>query len=133
MKPAVLVVAGVIQRSGRVLLARRPLHKPQGGLWEFPGGKLHPGELPIDALRRELSEELGIEIEDASQLFAAEHNYGDFSVELMFFCVEAFNGEPTGMEGQELRWVAIDKLDSYAFPEANLGMVAYLAESANPR
>ncbi|HET8729858.1 MAG TPA: Nudix family hydrolase [Moraxellaceae bacterium] len=115
----ILVVAAVIRREGRVLIAQRPLDKHMGGLWEFPGGKVEPGESVEGALARELQEELGITPTDARRLIRIEHDYPDKSVCLDVWDVSAFDGEPHGREGQAIRWVTSDELPTFDYPAAN--------------
>ncbi|HSO78893.1 MAG TPA: NUDIX domain-containing protein, partial [Chromatiaceae bacterium] len=99
------VVAGAIQDcQGRVLVARRPLGAHQGGLWEFPGGKLEPGELPLQGLARELEEEVGIRVQATRPLIRLPHDYGDRRLVLEVHRVTAYAGEPIGREGQPLSW-----------------------------
>ncbi|HEX4885469.1 MAG TPA: Nudix family hydrolase [Casimicrobiaceae bacterium] len=105
MSRLVRVAAAVILRpDGRVLLAQRPPGKPYEGYWEFPGGKLEPGETPAHALARELHEELGIDVQRASPWFVQEFVYPHAHVELNFFRVLAFGGEPHGRDGQAFAW-----------------------------
>ena len=119
------VAAAVIRGAdGRVLIARRPEHKHQGGLWEFPGGKVEPGEAVEAALARELHEELGIRVSAARPLIQVRHDYPDQQVLLDVYEVTAFAGEPHGAEGQPLAWVAPRELPHYEFPEANRPIVA---------
>ncbi|QJD59070.1 Nudix family hydrolase [Pseudomonas sp. gcc21] len=119
------VMAAVIcNASGKILIARRPDHAHQGGLWEFPGGKLEDGETRFDGLRRELREELGIEVTQARPLLDIRHDYSDKSVRLDVWRVTAFAGEAHGAEGQPVRWVDAAELDQYPFPEANVPIVA---------
>ncbi len=118
------VAAGVIVGSGgRILIAKRPEQLHQGGLWEFPGGKLEPGESVAAALRRELQEELGIRVERARPLIRIRHDYGDRVVLLDVWRVERFHGEGCGREGQEIAWVEPHSLLEYTFPVANLPIV----------
>ena len=126
---AIDVVAGVILDAARarVLLALRRADQHQGGLWEFPGGKVDAGEALADALRRELDEELGIRVGAVEPRCTLEHAYPDKTVRLHVFDVLGFEGEPVGREGQELRWTALDELGSTAFPDANAPIVAGLA------
>ncbi len=115
------VVAAVLRDdAGRVLLARRPDHKHQGGLWEFPGGKLHAGEARFEGLRRELAEELGIVAARGRPLIRVRHRYPDLDVLLDTWEVTEFSGEPAGLEGQQLSWVEPGDLFDYEFPAANL-------------
>ena len=107
------VAAGILRdREGRVLISERRCDGPFDGLWEFPGGKIADGEAPIDALRRELIEELGIEVAEARAYMALQHEYPDRSVDLEFFLVTAWRGEPAGLEGQGLRWLPPSELNS---------------------
>jgi 8-oxo-dGTP diphosphatase len=119
----ILVVAAVIRREGRILIAERALHQHQGGLWEFPGGKVEHGEALEQALVRELQEELGITPTAFTPLMTTEHDYPDKSVCLSVWTVSAFDGEPHGREGQPLRWVNEDALAQFAFPAANQPIV----------
>jgi len=123
------VVAAVIIKDGKVLLAKRPKNKHQGGKWEFPGGKIEPDEKPLEALKREIKEEINLEIFDASLLHIVEHHYPDKSVRILFFNVHAFNGEAKGLEGQEVKWLAIKEASELEFPEANRNMIAQLVRN----
>ncbi|CAM4003527.1 putative thiamine-phosphate synthase 2 [Pseudomonas reidholzensis] len=119
------VVAAVIRGGdGRILIARRADSQHQGGLWEFPGGKLEAGEGVEAALARELREELGIEVTRSRPLIKISHDYPDKQVLLDVREVDGFTGEPHGVEGQPLAWVAPRDLDQYDFPEANKPIVA---------
>ncbi|WP_439859576.1 Nudix family hydrolase [Pseudomonas sp. MBLB4136] len=119
------VAAAVIRaEDGRVLIARRPEDKHQGGLWEFPGGKVEAGEAVQVALARELEEELGIRPTLARPLIQVRHDYPDKQVLLDVWEVSAFSGEPHGAEGQPLAWVAPRQLGDYEFPAANRPIVA---------
>ncbi|MEJ5863137.1 Nudix family hydrolase [Pseudomonas farsensis] len=119
------VVAALIRGTdGRILIARRADTQHQGGLWEFPGGKVEQGESPEAALARELREELGIEVSYSRPLIKVSHDYPDKQVLLDVREVSAFSGEPRGVEGQPLAWVAPRELGQYDFPEANKPIVA---------
>jgi 8-oxo-dGTP diphosphatase len=119
------VAAAVIRRKdGCILIARRPEHLHQGGLWEFPGGKLEEGESVRAALQRELHEELGIHITQARPLLKISHDYPDKQVLLDVWEVSAFSGEPHGIEGQPLAWVTPRQLPEYEFPAANQPILA---------
>ena len=119
------VVAAVIRGTdGRILIARRADTQHQGGLWEFPGGKVEEGEGVEAALARELREELGIEVTRSRALIKVSHDYPDKQVLLDVREVEAFTGEPHGAEGQPLEWVSPRDLAQYEFPEANKPIVA---------
>lgn len=122
--PILEVAAGVIHdREGRILIAKRPAHLHQGDLWEFPGGKLEPGETAAAALRRELREELDIDTEQASPLIDLRHDYPDRRVRLSVWRVERFAGTPKGLQGQPIRWVHPDELPHFDFPAANRPIV----------
>jgi 8-oxo-dGTP diphosphatase len=118
------VAAAVIRGAdGRILLARRADQQHQGGLWEFPGGKVEAGETVAAALRRELQEELGITVTNARPLIKVQHDYPDKQILLDVWLVSAFSGEPHGAEGQPLAWVAPRQLPEYEFPAANAPIV----------
>jgi len=108
------VTAGVIWRDGCVLLAQRRPGGLLGGLWEFPGGKQEPGETLEDCLRRELREELGIEVEVGPRLLTLAHAYTHFRITLHAFTCRHASGEPQALDCAAWRWVAPDDLASYA-------------------
>lgn len=119
------VAVGVItNEAGEVLITRRREHLHQGGLWEFPGGKLEPGETVRDALVRELREELAISVQDASPLLKIRHAYPEYNVILDVWRVHGFGGNPTGVEDQPVRWMAPEDLTQCEFPPANRAIVA---------
>jgi len=130
---SVFVVAAIVHSTDgkRVLIARRPDHLHQGGLWEFPGGKVDNGETARDALYRELLEEVDIRIDrDGATLFReVHHQYPDKAVHLQFWRVFSFAGEAKGNEGQQVRWVPLAQLADYSFPEANSAVVTQLLSS----
>lgn len=114
------VAAAVIYNPlGHILIARRPLDKHQGGLWEFPGGKVEADENARQALCRELFEELGIQVMAAQPLMQIPYEYPERHVLLDVFSVTAFEGEARGCEGQPLAWVEASELIHYPFPAAN--------------
>ncbi|MCX7381766.1 MAG: bifunctional GNAT family N-acetyltransferase/(deoxy)nucleoside triphosphate pyrophosphohydrolase [Alphaproteobacteria bacterium] len=130
-KPLVLVAAcALVDRDGRILLARRPEGKKMAGLWEFPGGKLNPGETPEAALIRELKEELGIDV--ASNCLAAftfaSHEYDSFHLLMPLYLCRRWKGTPTGRENQQLAWVRPDKLAEYPMPAADRPLVPLLRD-----
>jgi len=123
-RPLVHVAVGVItDRHGRTLIAQRPESAHQGGRWEFPGGKVEPGEGVTAALARELLEELGIVVTAAQPLLRIPHHYPDKSVLLDVWRVTGFTGNAHGREGQPVRWAAAGQLQGYAFPDANRSIV----------
>ena len=118
------VVVAVVENSvGELLIARRHRHLHQGGLWEFPGGKMEPGEGCFQALQRELKEELAISPVSARPLIRIPYHYPDRKVLLDVWRVLEFSGEPHGVEGQPLKWVSLDDLNRYEFPAANRPIV----------
>jgi 8-oxo-dGTP diphosphatase len=118
-----VAAAAVFDDRQRVLICRRPPHTHQGGLWEFPGGKLEPGETIESALRRELMEETGINVTSARPLIRVHHDYPDRKVLLDVWRVERFTGTAAGHEGQPIRWVLPGELKRYRFPAANLPII----------
>lgn len=118
------VAAGVIvSADGRVLIAQRPPGRPLAGGWEFPGGKLAAGETPLQALTRELQEEIGIEVVEARQLIRYRHAYPERIVILDVWRVERYTGEPRALEGQPLRWELPERLLNAGLLEADLPIV----------
>ena len=127
-KKTVHVAVGVIVKHGQILLAKRASHQHQGGLWEFPGGKVEAGETVQNALARELNEELAIDVKACRPLLEIKHDYKDKSVFLDVWLVLEFDGEAKGIEGQPLVWAPITALANYEFPEANVEIVTYLQQ-----
>lgn len=123
--PDYLHVAAAVIRGvdNRILLAQRPPDKHQGGKWEFPGGKVEAGETPLQALGRELLEELGIRVQTATPLIKVRHVYPERAVLLDVWEVTAFNGEPHGCEGQPVAWFRADALRQLEFPPANYPII----------
>ncbi len=124
------VAVGVIRNDlGEVLIALRDKNQHQGGLWEFPGGKVELGESLSDALYREIQEELDLEVLSSSPLLKVEYDYGDKRVLLDVCLVESFQGKAKGKEGQPIRWVSFKKLGNYEFPQGNQEIIRFLQES----
>jgi 8-oxo-dGTP diphosphatase len=118
------VAVGVItNQNSEILLTLRPKHVHQGGLWEFPGGKLEAGESVQQALYRELQEEIGIQVETAQPLIRVRHDYGDKRVELDVWRVTQYTGTATACEGQQMRWVGPEQLPMFSFPAANMPII----------
>lgn len=114
------VAAGAIpDAEGRILITKRPNRVHQGGRWEFPGGKLEPGETPVAALARELNEELGIRVLSSRPLIRVHQDYGDRRILLDVRRINRYEGEPRGREGQPLAWVHPQAMDPTAFPAAD--------------
>jgi 8-oxo-dGTP diphosphatase len=124
------VMAGALfDAAGRVLIAQRPEGKPLAGWWEFPGGKLDVNEEPLEGLKRELREELGVEVHAAQRLIAYEHQYPQRTVHLDLWLVQRYEGEPQSLDAQALQWVTLDELESVGLLEADRPMVAALREA----
>ncbi|RUO37535.1 8-oxo-dGTP diphosphatase MutT [Aliidiomarina shirensis] len=115
-----VAVAVVINTTAQVLISKRAEHQHQGGLWEFPGGKVEAGETLLSALDRELHEELNLHVDSAEPLLSVSHNYGDKQVLLDVWQVTRFHGEVQANEGQQWLWADITKLQSLDFPAANV-------------
>ena len=127
--PLICVVAAVILRDDRYLVTRRQKGVQLEGYWEFPGGKVDPGETDEAALVREIREELDAGVEVGRLVLATTHHYPERSVSLAFYeCV--LTGTPTPLLGQEMRWVAPAGLTSLAFPPADEELIALLSVSA---
>lgn len=125
MNKIIHVAAGVIVNGeGQILIARRPDNAHQGGLWEFPGGKVEAGETVRQALVRELQEELGIVSQSLERLIQIRHDYPDKSILLDVWRVTKFDGKAHGNEGQPIQWVEPKALNEYEFPAANVPIVA---------
>nr|WP_247743745.1 8-oxo-dGTP diphosphatase MutT [Shimia sp. R9_3] len=127
----VLVAAVVlIDADGRILLAQRPEGKSMAGLWEFPGGKVEPGETPEAALIRELQEELGIDTWASclAPLTFASHSYDDFHLLMPLFACRKWEGIPQAKEGQTLKWVASKNLRDYEMPPADIPLIPMIRD-----
>ena len=130
-KPVVLVSAvALIDADGRVLMAQRPEGKSMAGLWEFPGGKVEPGETPELALIRELHEELGIDTWESclAPLTFASHAYETFHLLMPLFACRRWQGQPQSREGQALKWVRPAEMRSLPMPPADLPLIPILRD-----
>ena len=130
-KPIVLVVAvALVDVDGRVLIAQRPEGKSMAGLWEFPGGKVEPGETPEAALIRELEEELGIETWSSclAPFTFASHTYDSFHLLMPLFVCRKWQGTPMAREHMALKWVRPARLSDYPMPAADVPLVAMLRD-----
>ena len=130
MKIILVSAVALVDVDGRVLLAQRPPGKSMAGLWEFPGGKVEPGESPEAALMRELHEELGIETWESclAPLTFASHGYDDFHLLMPLFACRKWNGTPIPKEGQVLKWVAPRDMRDYPMPPADLPLIPILRD-----
>ena len=128
-RPIVLVAAvALIDPDGRVLLAQRPEGKHLAGLWEFPGGKVQPGETPETALIRELEEEIGIDVVASclAPFTFASHSYPEFHLLMPLYVCRRWHGIVVPREGQKLAWVRPNRLRDYAMPAADVPLIAHL-------
>jgi 8-oxo-dGTP diphosphatase len=126
---AIDVIVGIVtDGAGRVLVAQRPAGKHMAGSWEFPGGKLNPGESPLAGLKRELDEELGIGVEDAEPFVEQRFHYADRSVRLDVWWVLSYAGKALPCEGQALRWVDANSLADVPLLPADAPIVAAVRE-----
>ncbi|MEH6548023.1 MAG: 8-oxo-dGTP diphosphatase MutT [Sneathiella sp.] len=129
--PILLVVAvALVDEDNRVLIAQRPEGKSMAGLWEFPGGKVDPGETPESALIRELKEELTIDVTEAclAPFTFASHSYDTFHLLMPLFVCRRWHGTPKPAEGQTLKWVRALRLTDYEMPPADIPLVAMLRD-----
>ncbi|MFT6531033.1 MAG: 8-oxo-dGTP diphosphatase [Limimaricola cinnabarinus] len=130
MKIVLVSAVALIDADGRVLLAQRPVGKSMAGLWEFPGGKVEPGESPEAALIRELHEELGIDTQESclAPLTFASHAYESFHLLMPLFACRRWQGQPHGRENQALEWVRPNRLRDYPMPPADLPLIPVLRD-----
>ena len=131
MKVVLVAAVALVDRDGRVLLAQRPEGKEMAGLWEFPGGKVEPGETPEAALIRELDEELGIGTWESclAPIAFASHAYDDFHLLMPVFACRKWEGTPRGREGQRLAWARPSEMRDYPMPAADMPLVAALRDA----
>ncbi|EKS30633.1 8-oxo-dGTP diphosphatase MutT [Afipia felis] len=125
-----VVACALIDTDNRVLIAQRPEGKQLAGLWEFPGGKLEPGERPEPALIRELHEELGITVQESclAPLTFASHAYETFHLLMPLYICRRWEGIATGREGQPLAWVRANRLRDYPMPPADIPLISHLTD-----
>jgi len=130
MSLLLVVACALVDSDGRVLLTQRPFHKSMGGLWEFPGGKVEPGERPEDALIRELREELAIDVTEAclAPLTFSSYSYEEFNLLMPLYVCRKWDGQIRGREGQEMAWVKPLRLRDYPMPEADIALIAPLQD-----
>ena len=132
MQTVIVVACALIDADGRVLISRRPEEKLNGGLWEFPGGKMEPGETPEAALIREIREELGVSLRGKclAPLTFASHSYPEHGFHLLMplYVCRRWDGEITALEGQKLAWTKASRLGDYAFVPADLPLIPILQD-----
>lgn len=130
VKTVLVSAVALIDVDGRVLIAQRPTGKSMAGLWEFPGGKVEPGETPENALIRELKEELGIDTWASclAPLTFASHSYEDFHLLMPLFACRKWEGTPMSCEGQQLKWVRANALREYPMPPADIPLIPILRD-----
>ena len=130
MRVVLVAAVALVDTDGRVLLAQRPEGKSMAGLWEFPGGKVEPGETPEAALMRELEEELGIRTWQSclAPLTFASHGYGDFHLLMPLYVCRKWQGVPVPHEGQKLAWARPPDLRQYPMPPADLPLIPHLRD-----
>jgi len=130
MKIVLVAAVALIDRDGRVLLAQRPEGKSLAGLWEFPGGKVEPGETPEAALIRELEEELGVRTWNSclAPLTFASHGYESFHLLMPLYACRRWEGVPIPQEGQKLAWVKSENLSDYPMPPADIPLIPVLRD-----
>jgi 8-oxo-dGTP diphosphatase len=130
MKTVLVSAVALVDVDGRVLIAQRPEGKSMAGLWEFPGGKVEPGETPENALIRELHEELGIDTWQSclAPLTFASHSYHDFHLLMPLFVCRKWNGTPCSRENQALKWVHARDLRNYPMPAADVPLIPVLRD-----
>jgi len=125
-------VAVIYNEQGLILIDRRLAGGSFGGLWEFPGGKVEAGETVPDCIRREILEELGISIEVGEHLLTLGHTYSSFQITLhVYLCLHQI-GEPQALQCQEMRWVSLEEIDQFQFPEANSQIITALKTRKKP-
>jgi 8-oxo-dGTP diphosphatase len=134
LKILTVVAVALVDADGRVLIAQRPPGKALAGLWEFPGGKLDPGERPEAALIRELDEELGIAVKEAclAPLTFASHAYPDFHLLMPLWLCRRWEGSVSSREGQALKWVRPGRLRDYPMPPADEPLIPPLIDLLGP-
>jgi 8-oxo-dGTP diphosphatase len=128
IKLVVVAACALVDADGRVLLTERPAGKSMAGLWEFPGGKIEPGERPEETLIRELKEEVGIVVREPclAPLTFASHSYADFHLLMPLYVCRRWEGLVVAQEGQRLAWVRPNRLRDYKMPPADEPLVAHL-------
>ena len=125
------VVAALIENNGQFLVCQRPVHKSRGGMWEFPGGKIEPGETPQEAVVRECFEELDIQVEAGHAIHQVIHEYPDITIRLTSYHARLMAREPKPLEHQNLRWLLIEDMDIDQFCPADQAFLIALKNQIN--
>ena len=130
IKLTLVVACALVDVDNRILIAQRPPGKALAGLWEFPGGKLEPGERPEQTLIRELQEEIGITVKEAclAPLTFASHAYEDFHLLMPLYICRRWEGQVIARESQSLAWVRVNKLRDYEMPPADIPLIPHLID-----
>lgn len=130
LKLVLVAACALVDPDGRLLIAQRPETKEMGGLWEFPGGKIEPGERPEDALIRELREELGIEVKEPclAPFTFASHRYAGFHLLMPLYICRRWEGIPAALEHAQIKWVRPKDLTSYPMPPADIPLIPMLRD-----
>jgi 8-oxo-dGTP diphosphatase len=130
IKLTLVIACALVDPDRRVLIAQRPAGKAMAGLWEFPGGKLEPGERPEATLIRELHEEIGITVKEAclAPLTFASHAYDDFHLLMPLYICRRWEGQVIARVGQNLAWVRVNKLSNYEMPPADIPLIPHLID-----
>lgn len=133
MKTAHVAAMALIDPEGRVLLAQRPAGKPMAGMWEFPGGKVEPGETPEACIQREMKEELGVTLCDRcfAPLTFVSHAYESFHLVMMLYVARRWEGIPMPLEGQQLTWRRPHEMHMLPMPPADLPLVGALVDASD--
>jgi mutator protein MutT len=126
MKKKINVVAGVILKNKMILIAQRNSKDKYAFKWEFPGGKIEEGENPCNCLRRELMEELSIDVEVGRQIIKVNYSYPEFDINMICYMINSFNGEPKNIVHEKIVWEYIDRLKEYDFLPADIPLVDLL-------
>ncbi|KST64948.1 8-oxo-dGTP diphosphatase MutT [Mastigocoleus testarum] len=129
--PHKIIGAAVIwSEQGQILIDRRPLGGEMGGLWEFPGGKIEPGESIEECIKREIQEELGMVIAVGEHLTTIDHTYSNLRITLTAHHCQHLSGEPQTIECDEIRWVWVNELENFTFPPANTEIIEAIKKSS---
>jgi mutator protein MutT len=130
-KPHLNVAAGLIRHEGKLLITRRPEGSHLAGMWEFPGGKQEGNESLAECLKREIKEELGLDVRAEKPLITVQHEYNTKIITLHLFPCSQVKGTPRALDGQEIRWVVPEDLEKHPFPPPDLKIIKFLMDDKN--